>query len=118
MLAQHPANLLLRFAIQIIGLVGIAQWGWGKSIGLGIGLPLLVILIWMVFATPGEPGRKNRVLVAVPGWVRLLIEAVLLALALLCFVALGQVLMAISLIFVILLHYFWSAERVAWLLKH
>jgi hypothetical protein len=118
MLAQHPANLLLRFSLEIIALVGVGEWGWEKSIGLGIGLPLLLVVLWMVFSTPGEPGNKKRVLVPIPGWVRLLLEAILFAFALLCFINIGQVILAISVLLALLLHYFWSAERVAWLLKH
>ncbi|MBE0696741.1 MAG: YrdB family protein [Anaerolineaceae bacterium] len=118
MLAQHPANLLLRFALQIIALVGVAQWGWGKSPALGIGIPLLLALVWLVFTTPGDPGHKNRTLVPIQGWVRLLLEAALFTFALVCFFAQGQVVLMISLLLTLLLHYFWSAERVVWLLKH
>jgi hypothetical protein len=123
MLSQHPANLLLRFSLEIIALIGVGQWAWGKATGpaqliFAVALPLIFVVMWMVFTTPGEPGRKNRSLVPVPGWVRLLLEAVLFIFALFCFFSIGQEILTLALIFALLLHYFWSAERVVWLLRN
>ena len=123
MLVQHPANLLLRFVLEIVALVGIGQWGWEKFQGpprifFAFGLPLLFTLLWIIFATPGEPGRNIRSLVPVPGRVRLLLEAFLFFFATWCFFASGRLFLAMVVAFALLLHYFWSADRVAWLMKN
>lgn len=123
MLAQHPANLLLRFALEITGLVGIGRWGWETFQGFprllaAFGLPLVLALLWMTVGTPGDTSRGKPPLKSVPGRVRLGMEAAFLLFAIYCFLASGQPLLALFFGFALLLHYLWSAERVVWLMKN
>lgn len=120
MLTHHPANLLLRLVIQIVSLVSLGQWGWDQGAGwmkyaLGIGIPVLAALIWIVFTVPGDPGWKNRVVIPIPGRLRLGLEILLFLIVLTTLVSRSQVFLAGFLAFALLLHYLWSAERVAWL---
>jgi hypothetical protein len=124
MLTQHPANLLLRFALEIVALVGVGQWAWQKFDGslrylAGIGLPLLLYLAWGAFKTPGEPGPgSRRVLLPIPGRARILFEAVWFLFAVGCMFASGNPILGVSVALALLLHYFWSAERVVWLWRN
>jgi hypothetical protein len=123
MLAQHPANLLLRFALEVTALVGIGQWGWETFQGFprylaALGLPLVFALLWMTFGTPGDTSRGKPPLKPVPGRVRLSLEAFFFLFAIFCFFASGQPLLALFFSIALLLHYFWSAERVVWLIRN
>lgn len=123
MLTQHPANLLLRFALEITALVGMGQWGWESFQGFprytaAFGLPLIFALLWITFGTPGDTSRGKAPLKAIPGRVRLGLEAVFFLFAIFCFIASGQPLLALFFVIALLLHYLWSAERVVWLIRN
>jgi hypothetical protein len=57
MRSLQPANLALRFALELSALAATAYWGWTTGDGamrwvLGIGAPLLVIVVWALFVSP------------------------------------------------------------------
>jgi hypothetical protein len=75
-----PAQLALRFSLELAALVALAAWA-RHAVGHGIagwlamvGLPLVGASLWGVFAVPGDPSRSGRAVVGVPGWLRLLLE--------------------------------------------
>jgi hypothetical protein len=122
MLARHPANLILRFILEIVALVAAGQWGWRAGQGawryvLAVGLPLLLAAAWATFAVPGDPSRSGHAPVPIPGRARLVMEGAFFTLAVLAHLASRQIVLAGVFAFAVLLHYFWSAERIAWLLK-
>ncbi len=53
-----PANLLLRFLLELFALAGLGYWGFhtGSSLivklGLGLGAPLLAVVVWGSFVSP------------------------------------------------------------------
>jgi hypothetical protein len=112
-------NGALRFAIELTALAGIAAGGWVAAADpwrwvLVFGLPVLAAAVWGRFRVPGDPGPAP---VAVRGWVRLVIETVVLGggvagLA----VALGSVPASVFAV-VIFGHYVIAWERVRWLLE-
>jgi hypothetical protein len=123
MLSQHPANLLLRRALEVVGLISIAQWGWERStswprIVFAIGLPLLLVALWMTFATPDEPGWSKRVLIPVPGRLRLLLEIASFSLTIWFMLDSNQTALAIAFGLALLLHLIWSSPRLIWLSKN
>jgi hypothetical protein len=123
MLSWHPANRLLGLSLEIMCAIGVGEWIWSRASGpfrllIAILVPLLLALVWVVFTPADEPGRKRRTIVPIPGWGRLLLEIVLFIFALFCFVALGQSILALALVMALLLHFFWSAERVVWLIRN
>lgn len=77
MVIVKSINLLVRFLIELCALGALGYWGFHsenvifiKSV-YGIGAPMLAAVIWGMFVAP-------RASVEVPGWLRLLIEIVVL----------------------------------------
>lgn len=123
MLLNHPANRFLRLVLEIVGLVSLIQWGWeqnnpGVRYTLAIGIPLIVISLWFVLNTPGDPGRlKQNAMVAIPGRTRLALEWLLFTLIVISLIVRAQYLLAGAIAFAVVLHYFWSIDRVVWLIR-
>lgn len=124
MLAEHPANLLLRFMLEMASLVVVGQWGWyvgaesplAVRLLLAIGLPLVMAVLWAIFRTPGDASSANKPpVVAVPGKLRLLLELVFFGFALWSVFARGQAALGWGLAFALALHHIWSLSRLAWL---
>lgn len=121
MLSQHPANLLLRFVLEVIALVVVGQWGWQASAALptparyalAFGLPALMAAVWAIFRAPGDLMRQDgkKPVVSVPGRVRLAIELLFFGLAIAAQFAMGSLLPAAAVTLAILLHHFWSLDR-------
>jgi hypothetical protein len=113
-MANHPLNLGLRFILELLGLYALGYWGWTQHDGLlrfvlAIGLPLLAAVLWGTFRVPNDPGKAP---VAVPGIVRLLLEAVYFAAATLALYAAGQQRWALIFGVIVVLHYLLSYDRV------
>jgi hypothetical protein len=116
---HHPLNLTLRFLLELIGLFAFGYWGWTQHTGLArwawtIGLPLTAAVIWGIFRIPNDPGPAP---VAVPGWVRLVLEAAFFGGATLAFFAAGRSAWGWAFGLVVLLHYMVSYDRVARMLR-
>lgn len=116
---NHPLNLLLRFGLELV-LVGIyAYWSWHSFDGFqkylfSLLIPLAGMLLWGIFKVPGDPGKA---IVAIPGWVRLLLEILLFVLGFWMLRSL-QLFKAANLFATIsILHYLISWERIRWLLE-
>jgi len=118
-LANNPLNLGLRFALEIAGLVCLGMWGWSAARGvlhplLAIGVPLMAAAMWGTFRVPDDPGRAP---VAVPGAVRLLIEAAYFVGAVLAAGAAVSTTASLLFAVVVALHYLLSYDRVISLLR-
>jgi hypothetical protein len=119
LLSQHPANLILRFVLEITALVSVGQWGWSAGragaarIALAFGLPLMMAAAWAVFRPLRDssvPGGKKPI-VAIPGRARLALELVFWAAAVAAMFAAGSAALAFAMILALLLHHLWSADR-------
>jgi len=127
-LSRHPANLILRSFLLIVSLVVIGQWGWQQRAGssewiryaLALGLPLLFFAVWTVFKDKDadEGDQPNRFSIPVSGGVRLALELLLFGAAVWAANANGTVTLGLALFLSVLLHYFWSADRISKLLNH
>lgn len=120
-MAFHPANLALRFLLELAALASLGLWGWRTGVGLSswvlaVGLPVVAAVLWGTFAVPGDRSRSGRALVPVPGWARLALEGALFVSAVICLRSLELTPWAIALGATTLVHYGLSAERVRWLL--
>lgn len=117
-MAQNPINLAVRFVLEIVGL-GVFAW-WGNRQG-GLLLAVVVVVIaatmWGVFRVPGDAGHRGDALVAVPGWVRLLMEVAFFGAAVLILARTGHPVAALILGVVLVAHYAISYDRIAWLLR-
>lgn len=117
-MANHPLNLGLRFLLELAGLWALGYWGWTQHAGMArwlwaLGLPLLAAALWGVFRVPNDPGAAP---VAVPGAVRLLLEAAYFGAAVWALSAAGRPAWALALAVIVLLHYAASLDRAARLL--
>lgn len=118
----HPLNLGLRFLLELAALIGIGAWG--KSIHDGflgyilmVAFPLLGAVLWGTFRKPGDRSASEDAPVAVPGWVRLLLELFIFAWAVWGLLQTGCSTAAYLLAGIALFHYLLSYDRIAWLLQ-
>ena len=128
MLANHPANLILRFVLEIAALVAVGQWAWRFSesfgstlarLALTIGLPLALAALWAIFREPPDPKfpLSKKGIVTISGPLRLLLELVFFGFAVWAAFNNNQVTFGLALLTALLMHYFWSAERVIHLMR-
>ena len=122
MKSEHPINLVFRFllelaAIFVFGFWGHSQSGGGTGVLLAALLPLLFAVLWGVFAVKGDPSRSGKTVVQTPGILRLLLELGLFGLAAWMLLDLDHSLIALIFGSAVVIHYFISFDRVAWLLK-
>jgi hypothetical protein len=120
-MSNNPINLALRFILELAGLVAMAYWGWTTHDGAwqwitAIGLPVIAAALWGTFRIPNDP--KPDPPVVVPGPVRLLLEAVYFAAAVILLVDAGKDQTALILGVVIVLHYIVSYDRVIHMLRN
>jgi hypothetical protein len=118
-MANHPLNLALRFLLEITALISIGYWGWTQHSGLmrilfTLGLPIFAAAIWGIFRVPGFPGDAP---IAVPGIVRLLVEAAVLGSATWALYAADRPNWALIFGGVVLFHYGASYDYVIELLR-
>ncbi len=122
MFGFHPANLALRFLLEILALVALGVGAYSTAAGplawvLAIALPLVAAVVWGTFNVPGDQSRSGRAPVAVSGRIRLVIEFGVFAAAvvLASFASpVGAVLLGVA----VVIHYLLSRDRIRWLLAH
>ncbi len=120
-MGSHPANLILRFLLEIIALISLGVWGWNQSESwfrfvLAIGIPGSIAVIWGTFAVPNDPSRSVSAPVATAGFIRLIIEFGVFGLAIWALHDMGWQRGSLIFGFVVLAHYIVSYDRVMWLL--
>lgn len=116
---SHPLNLALIFLLELAALAGIGYWGWQADDGafrylLCIGLPLAAALTWGIFRVPNDPGKAT---VAIPGWLRLILEFTYFTLAVILLALADKPVLAAILGGLVVLHYATSYDRIRWLLR-
>jgi hypothetical protein len=121
-MAFRQFNLFLRFILEMTTLFMAGWWGWMMHFGwnryvLVIGLPVLMAVIWGVFAVPGDPSRSGKTVVVTPGWIRLVIEFVFFTFGVWIFSDFGYRTISIVFAVVVFLHYAFSYDRLKWMLK-
>ena len=122
-MSQNPINLAVRFILEIIALIALGYGGWHAGEGLlryllAIGLPLLMAYLWGAYRTPNEPHHPQHTTRPIPGWARLLLEAVTFGGGAWGFFSTGATTWGWLFVAVVLVHYALSYDRVAWLLRH
>jgi hypothetical protein len=78
-MGAHPANLVIRFILEMTALFAMGYWGWQQREDLvryllAVLVPLVAASLWGLFAVPGDASRSGRAPVAVSGPVRLVVE--------------------------------------------
>jgi hypothetical protein len=122
-MSQNPFNLAMRFILEIAALIAIGYGGWHASEGvlrylLAIGLPLFAAYLWGAFRTPNEPHHPTHPTRAIPGWGRLLLEALVFGGGAWGLFSAGATTLGLLFMIVTVLHYALSYDRVLWLLRH
>ncbi|MBO6937730.1 MAG: DUF2568 domain-containing protein [Deltaproteobacteria bacterium] len=122
-MGSHPANLVLRFVLELVALGTFGWWGLGVAHPvfrwvLMLALPILAAALWATFAVPNDPSRSGKTVVATPGWLRLIGELGFFAAAAGALAHRGETTFALVVASVVVVHYVLSYDRVAWLLRH
>lgn len=119
-MGQHPANLALRFALELGALAALVVWGattiggvWGW--GVGLGAAVVAATAWGAFRVPGDASASGRAPVAVPGWARLLGELALFGTATAALFAAGRPAWGWVFGGLVVVHYALSWDRIGWL---
>ena len=118
----HPINLIFRFLLEILAFVAIGLWGYHQSeawpgLVLAVLIPIGVAVIWGVFNVPDDPSRSGNAPVAIPGWVRLLIELGIFGFAVWSLYDGGHSRLSGILGGLVVIHYLLSLDRIKWLLS-
>jgi hypothetical protein len=121
-MSKHPLNSAVRLLLEMTAIVSFGIWGYhqtetGMRILLAILLPLGFAALWGVFAVKDDPSRSGKTVVQTPGIIRLLLELGLFGAAAWMMLDLDYSLAALIFGAVALVHYAFSWDRVAWLLK-
>jgi len=121
-MGYHPLNLVLRFILVVCALMAVGFWGLNQTDNslkfvLAIGLPIILAVIWGVFAVPNDKSRSGKAPVPTPGILRLALELVIFVFATWCLYSLGYHQLYIVFGVVIAIHYILSYDRIAWLLS-
>jgi hypothetical protein len=121
-MGSHPVNLAIRFLLELAALLAMGFWGWRQGGSttryvFAALVPLAAAALWGIFAVPGDPSRSGSALVAVPGALRLGLEAAFFAFAVWGLYQLGSVALARTMAAALAVHYAVSYDRLAWLLR-
>ena len=115
-------NLALRFLLELVAIFAFGYRGYslgvdGTRIILAILFPLLFAVLWGVFAVRGDPSRSGKTVVQTPGVIRLILELGLFGAAAWMLLDLDYSLVALIFGLTVAIHYIFSFDRIAWLLK-
>lgn len=119
---MSKANLSLRFLIElgaiiIFGIYGSSLSDSGFRFVLAILFPLLLAVIWGVFAVKDDPSRSGKTVIRTPGIIRLLLELLIFISATGMLFHLGYPILGWTLGSATVFHYTLSFKRISWLLK-
>ena len=119
---SHPANLALRFLLELVALFALGWWGWSitdnwSRFVLAVLFSLVAAAIWGTFAVPDDPSRSGEAPVVVRGWIRLGLELIVLGAAVIGLASVGRGSFAIVFLVVVVFHYLLSIDRISWLLE-
>jgi hypothetical protein len=111
-------NLILRLALELCALVAFGIWGWQRHEWAGVIIgPVVAAALWGVFNVAGDPSRADHVVVAVAGWMRLLIETAIFGGAVYALTSSGYRAFGVLLGVTVVFHYLMYLDRLRWLLK-
>ena len=118
---MHPANLALRFVLELFALAGFAALAWSVAGGLwrylaAASIVLLIGVLWTTFAVPDDPSRSGHAPVPVSCLIRLALELMVFFGGAFALYLAGYGWMGLLLAGLIVVHYGLSIERLAWLL--
>ncbi|MEU5217425.1 YrdB family protein [Streptomyces sp. NPDC020807] len=119
----RPSVLAVRFVLELVSLVCFGVWAWTATPGpfryvLAVAVPVLVAVLWGVFATPGDQSRSGETVVATPGALRFLLELAVFFGGAAALYAAGSHVLALTLAGVLVVYHALSWDRVVWLFRN
>ena len=122
-MGSHPINLLFRFLLELVVLAALCLWGYKQSEGftglvLMILIPAGVAVIWGIFNVPDDPSRSGKAPVPIPGFLRLIIELCIFGFAIWTLYDMGFQYLFFIFGALVIIHYLFSYDRIAWLFSH
>jgi hypothetical protein len=120
-MGSHPLNLAVRFLLEVAALASMGFWGWRVGSGwprfvLAALIPMVVAVVWGVFAVPDDPSRSGAAPIMVPGFARLLLEAMVFGFGIWALRDSGFTRASVVFGVVVAIHYALSYDRISWLL--
>ena len=118
---MHPANLGLRFGLELAAFTAMGAWGLDQAdgvagYGLMMGVPASAAAAWGAFTVPEDPSRGGKGVVEVPGIARLGIELAVFGFASWALHDMGHGDLGRGLTVTTAVHYAVSFRRIKWLL--
>lgn len=118
----QPANLAVRFVLEMSALVVLGVWGWhrggdGFRVLVAMALPLIGAAFWGTFAVPNDPTRSGSAPVPIPGVLRLALELGFFGVAALALSDLGFSRLAAGFTLVVAIHYLLLFDHIRWLVR-
>ena len=122
-MSQNIINLTIRFLLELSALYAFGRWGWSQRTDfwrylLMIGLPVIAAVLWGLFRVPGDTSASGNAVIAIHGWLRLLLELGFFSFAAYCFFLTGLHLAGWVFTIIAILHYILSYDRILWLMKN
>ena len=119
-MGSNPVNLAVRFILELAALAAIGIWGWnqGEAVWrypLAVSIPALCAILWGTFAVPDDPSRSGKAPVAVPGYLRLILELAILGFGTCTLYDLGYTRVSWIMGILVGVHYLVSYDRIIWL---
>lgn len=117
-MSHNPLVLTLWFLLELAAVGSAAYWGWTQHDGilrllLAIGVPLVLAVLWGTFRVDDGPKKAP---VAIPGFLRLLLELAVFGTGVVLLYAAHQTNAALIFGGLVVLLYVMSYDRVIWLL--
>ena len=121
-MGSHPINLAVRFILELCSLASVGIWGWRQTdewlkFVFAFGFPIILATIWGVFAVPNDPSRSGNAPIPTAGFTRLIIELAIFVIAIWSLYNMEFINLSIVFGAVVLIHYIFSYDRIAWLLS-
>lgn len=119
-MGAHPANLAVRFLLEVLAYFTLGLWGWhrrddGFRILVAPAIPLLAAVLWGTFAVPNDPSRSGSAPIPVPGMLRLVLECGFFAFATWALSDLKFPRLTVIFGAAVAVHYALSYDRLRWL---
>ena len=119
---SQSLNLVLRFLLELIAFASVGYWAyqlseqWYRYL-FAIVCPLVLAVLWGVFAVPNDPSRSGNTVIATPGTIRLFLELFIFGVGVFCLFDMEERGLALIFGVLVIVHYVVSHKRIAWLLK-
>ena len=117
---SHRSDRRLGAVVEVAAVLAYGYWAWAVHTGYvryawALGAMVVAWVIWDVFRVPGDGAARPTI--AVPGWVRLIIEAGYLTGAGTALVAAAAPVPGIAFMLLVAVHYSLTHRRLLWLLR-